>query len=144
MMKSQVAFKMLSYQKYLCRLNEQYSVVENINSTIRPDNLDTHIRFALQEKFAKSLQENMPEFRRSCGMIFIERFKHILNNYLNISTLPQNVTTDMKERIFPLGLTLQLTKMQSMETLHDQVKFFWGRHIKFKFFHQCKISKCQI
>ena len=120
---------MLSNQKYLCRLNEQYSVVENINSTIRPDNLDTHIRFALQEKFAKSLQENMPEFRRSCGMIFIERFKHILNNYLNISALPQNVTTDMKERIFPLGLTLQLTKMQSMETLHDQVKFFWGRHL---------------
>ena len=60
-------------------------------------------------------------------MIFIERFKHILNNYLNISKLPQNVTIEMKERIFPLGLTLQLTKMQSMETLHDQVKFFLGK-----------------
>ena len=47
-------------------------------------------------------------------------------NYLNISKLPENVTTEMKERIFPLGLTLQLTKMQSMETLHDQVKFFLG------------------
>ena len=129
---------MLNYQKNPFRLNEQYNFVENINSTIRPDNLDTHIRFALQEKFAKSLQKNMPEFRRSCGMIFIERFKHILNNYLNISKLPQNVTTEMKERIFPLGLTLQLTKMQSMETLHDQVKFFWGMYIpiyQFKLLH---------
>lgn len=107
----------------------QFSVVENSNARIQPDNLDIHIKFAMQAK-DRNHQENMPAFRRKCGMIFIERFKHILNNYLNISKLPQNVTIEMKERIFPLGLTLQLTKMQSMETLHDQVKFFLGKFLK--------------
>ena len=41
----------------------QFSVVENSNARIQPDNLDIHIKFAMQAK-DRNLQENMPAFRR--------------------------------------------------------------------------------
>ena len=62
-----------------------------------------------------------------CGMVFIERFKAILNNHLDISKLPKNVTNDLRDRIFPLGVTLQLIKMSNLKSLDEQIKYFIGK-----------------
>ena len=83
-------------------------------------------------RFAKKMTDDSAEFQDVCGMVFVERFKAILNNHLNISQLPKNVLYDLQERIFPLGLTFQLMKICSMRTLDEQIKHFIGKCQSFK------------
>ena len=84
------------------------------------------VQNAIKVRFATKLTPEFEEFRNACGMIFVERFKGILSNHVNISKLPQNVKDDLRERMFPLGLTLQLMKMSKLKTLEAQIKYFGG------------------
>ena len=108
-------------------MNYFYRAFDDMSTLIRPFDMPKLVQNALKVRFTKKrFTPEFEEFRNSCGMIFVERFKGILSNLLNLSKLPQNVKDDLKERIFPLGLTLQLMKMSKLKTLEAQIKYFGG------------------
>ena len=75
---------------------------DDVSTLIRPFDMPKLVQNALKVRFATKLTPEFEEFRNACGMIFVERFKGILSNHLNISKLPQSVKDDLRERIFPL------------------------------------------
>ena len=108
---------------------------DDVSTLIRPFDMPKLVQNALKVRFATNpLNREFEEFRNACGKIFVERFKGILSNHLNISKLPQSVKDDLRERIFPLGLTLQLMKMSKLKTLEAQIKYFGGNMILLIFF----------
>ena len=113
-------------------IRDQFNLVEKVSNVIQPPDTNLHIRNVINMRFAKKMTDDSAEFQDVCGMVFVERFKAILNNHLNISQLPKNVLYDLQERIFPLGLTFQLMKICSMRTLDEQIKHFIGKCQSFK------------
>ena len=103
-----------------------YRIFDDVSTLIRPFDMPKLVQNAIKVRFATKLTPEFEEFRNACGMIFVERFKGILSNHVNISKLPQNVKDDLRERMFPLGLTLQLMKMSKLKTLEAQIKYFGG------------------
>ena len=111
-------------------VKDQLQMLETVSTVIQPPDVDMHINNVVKITFSKEVTEDWSEFHNMCGMVFVERFKAILNTHLNISKLPKNVIFELQERIFPLGLTFQLMKICQMKSLDEQIKYFLGKNIK--------------